>query len=137
MTDEAFQKLKKFTEVELKLTPDNVMDKAISFNNLYIHYHNLYVAERGKLKDINNNMRKTYAELYHYYKFEGFDFKLDSKSEIETYVFGNDKYYNSKLQLDKQQLQVDYIKATMDQIQKTSFQVGHYIDLLKIKNGLV
>ena len=76
MTDEAFQKLKKFTEVELKLTPDNVMDKAISFNNLYIHYHNLYVAERGKLKDINNNMRKTYAELYHYYKFEGFDFKL-------------------------------------------------------------
>jgi len=137
MDDNDFQKLKKYTEKELKLTPDNVMDKSISLNNLFVHYQNLYVAERRKLKDINNTMKKTYSELYHYYKFEGFDFKLDSKSEIETYVFGDDKYYDLKVKHDKLSLQVEYIKSTMDQIQKTSFQIGHYIDLLKIKNGLV
>ena len=137
MTDEKFQDLKKFTKKQLNLTTDNVMEKSLMFNNLFIHYQNLYVSERRKLKDINNTMKKTYAELYHHYKFGEFDFKLDSKTEIETYVFGDDKYYNLKLQYDKQSLQVEYIKSTMDQIQKTSFQIGHYIDLLKIKNGLV
>jgi len=137
MDKEKFRKLKTYTKEKLELTADNVQSKALEFNNLVIHYQNLYASERQKLKDINNTMKKTYAELYHYYKFEGFDFKLDSKSEIETYVFGNDKYYDLKVKYDMLSIQVDYIKSTMDQIQKTSFQIGHYIDLLKIKNGYV
>jgi len=137
MNKETFKKLKDFSKENLELTPENVMEKSLKFNNLYIHYHNLYVKEKKLLKDINNNMKKVYSDLYHYYKFGAFDFKLDNKHEIETYIFGNDKYYDLKVKYDEQVIYVDYLLSTMEQIQKTSFQIGHYIDLLKIKNGLV
>jgi hypothetical protein len=109
MKIEDFQKLKDFIEKEMKIDKNNILEKTIQISNLYPNLLKIYSKERRNLKNLDLLKDKLYGELYHHYKFK-FDFSLDSKSEIDTYVKSDDKYYQICLEYNQQEIQVDFRK---------------------------
>jgi len=136
MKIEEFQKLKDLAESELKITEDNVMDKSIQLSNLYSRFLNIYIKELRILKEISVDKDKIYGELYDKYKFH-FDYQLDGKSEIDTYVRKDDKFYQIALTYSQQEVQVQFLEQTLNHINNLGFRIKNFVDLKKIKMGLL
>ncbi|MFW6173021.1 MAG: recombination mediator protein UvsY [Elusimicrobiota bacterium] len=134
MKNEDFQKLKKFVEKELKIEESNVMEKSIQLSNLYTKFLQIYTRELKNLKSKHHEKAKTYGELYHHYKFK-FDYQLDTKAEVESYIRADDKYYQIALEYSNLEVQVKYLEQILEQINNLGFRIKNYIDLKKISLG--
>ncbi len=135
MKVEEFKRLKDEIETMLTITPDNIMSKSIALPKFYNTCLLHFITEKKALKILNNSLAKLYAKLYHHYKFEG-NFKLDTKKEIETYVEGDDSYLEKKLEVQNLENVVEYLEQSLSLFNRVGFSIGHYIELLKIKNGM-
>lgn len=133
-SDEKFIALQKRALVDMKLTQDNVKDKILELPILFTKYKKLYLDQRGILKNINIEIKKTRAKKYHHYKFDG-DFRLDTATEINIYVDGNDEMCYLNVLLDKQELIVEFLSDTVSNISKMSYLIRSYVDLEKMRNG--
>ena len=136
MKSESFQKLKRKVEEELKLTDENVMAKSIQLSNFHNQIRSLYVKELHILKNKAAEKDKIYGELYHKYKYN-FDYTLDTKGEVEAYIKSDDIYYQTALQYAQQEIQVKYLEETLNHINNMGFRIKNYIDLQKMKLGLM
>ena len=136
MSDEEFKKLQIIAKRDTDINQDNVMEKSLEMTKLYTTYSRKYATQLGKLKNINIEKAKLYKKLYHHYKFDG-DFRLDTKKEIEGYVFGDTDYTELRLLADKQTIIVDFLEKTLGNIQRASFNIRDYIELQKFKKGIV
>lgn len=134
MKNEDFQKLKKFVEKELKIEESNVMEKSIQLSNLYTKFLQIYTRELKNLKSKHHEKAKVYGELYHHYKFK-FDYQLDTKAEVESYIRADDKYYQIALEYSNLEVQVKYLEQILEQINNLGFRIKNYIDLKKISLG--
>ena len=136
MKSEDFQKLKLKVEVELKITEENVMEKSIQLSNLYANILQIYTKELKFLKTKGHEKDKIFGELYHHYKFN-FNFQLDSKGEIESYIKADNTFYNIALEYSQQEVQVKYLEQLLEHINNLGFRIKNYIDLKKISKGLM
>lgn len=136
MKNEDFQKLRNFVEKELKIEESNVMEKSIQLSNLYTKFLQIYTRELKNLKSKHHEKAKVYGELYHHYKFK-FDYQLDTKAEVESYIRADDKYYQIALEYSNLEVQVKYLEQILEQINNLGFRIKNYIDLKKISQGLM
>jgi hypothetical protein len=142
MKNEDFQKLKDTTEQELKITPENAMDKSIQLSNLYISFLKIHSKEKRVYEVKKLEKEKIYGELYHWYKFpvpnktgDKFDFQLGSISEIDIYIKSNPQYHQLALECTQLEVQLNFIEQTLQHINNLGFKIKNYIDLLKISKG--
>ena len=135
-TEERFISLQKRVLIDLKLTPDNVQQKILELPIIYTKYKKLYLEQRRLLKNINNDIKRTRAKRYHYYKFDG-DFRLDNATEINIFVDGDDELCEINLILDNQDAIVEFLKETVSNITKMSYLIRSYVDLEKLRNGAI
>ena len=133
-SDEKFLALQKRIIADVLLTRDNVQQKILELPILYTKYKKLYLEQRQLLKNINIDIKKTKAKRYHFYKFDN-DFRLDTATEINLYVEGDDEMCQMYILQDKQEGIVEYIKDALSQIDKMSYQIRSYVDLEKLRNG--
>ena len=136
MTQVDFQKLKLFFENELKITEQNIMEKSIQLSNFYSKTLQIYSKELRILKMKKVEMDKTFGELYHKYKFK-YDFQLDTKAEVETYIKSDDIYYKLALEYAQQEVQVNFLEQTLGQINNMGYRIKNFIDLKKISQGMM
>lgn len=136
MKTEDFQKLKDYVEQQLKVTDENIMAKTIELSNLQVYISKVYSKELKTLKTKGLEKDKIYAELYHHYKFK-FDFALESKAEIDTYVKGDDKYYQVALEYAQLEVQMAYLEQVLSNINNLGFRINNYVALKKLKMGLI
>ncbi|MFW6282046.1 MAG: recombination mediator protein UvsY [bacterium] len=136
MTNEKFQELKKLIEKEIKLDESNIMEKSIQLSNLHTKMLQLYSNELKLLKNKYHEREKIFGELYEHFRFKS-DYSLTTKTEIEPFIKSNDKYYKAALEYSQQEVIVKYIEQTIDQINALGFRIKNYIDLLKIKKGIL
>lgn len=139
LTTEKFKILKNKVLEDITLTPDNIEEKSITLPVLYSRYNNIYNSQLILLKNINSDRLKTYRKIYHNYRFGGdkINYRLDTKKEIESYVFGDDEYLELKMVYDRQTAVVDFLEKTLQNIQRMSFNISHYIEIQKFKRGVV
>jgi len=120
------------------LTRDNVNDKLLEMAVIYTKYRKLYYDQKTVLKNIDLEIKKTKKKRYHYYKFgEDFEFRLDNATERMIYVDGDEELCDLYLLYDKQESIVDFLKDTMSQINKMSYLIRSYVDLEKMRNGIL
>jgi hypothetical protein len=136
MKSESFQEFKIKIEKELRLTEDNIEEKSIQLSNIYSNVLSIYSKELKIFKNMQIEKDKIYGELYHKYKFE-FDYQLDSKSEVDSYIKSNELYYKLALECANQEVQVKFLEQTLEHINNLGFRIKNYIDLKKISKGLI
>ena len=137
-SDSKFLSLQKQVMKDLKLTRDNVNDKLLEMAVIYTKYRKLYYDQKTVLKNIDLEIKKTKKKRYHYYKFgEDFEFRLDNATERMIYVDGDEELCDLYLLYDKQESIVDFLKDTMSQINKMSYLIRSYVDLEKMRNGIL
>ena len=137
MDRDTFDRLKKKVTKDTNVTSENVDTFSITIPKMYFQLLDMYTTEKRLMTEQRGLIAKTYKELYHHYTFD-VDFKVGgSKSEIESYIFGDDKYYNTKLDYDFQCIVVEYLEKTLDNIQKINFFISNHLNFLKLKHGFM
>lgn len=137
-SDKKFLTLQKQVMKDLKLTRDNVQDKILEMPIIYTRYRKLYYDQRKLLKNINSDIKKTKKNRYHYYKFgKDFEYSLDNNTERMIYVDGDDEMCDLYMLHDRQEAIVEFLKDTISQITKMSYLIRSYVDLEKMRNGLM
>jgi hypothetical protein len=131
-----FGKLKDFVEKELTFNEDNVERMSLNFSNIYMKYLRVFTNETKILKELYYEKQKMFGKLLHHFKFE-VEFQLDSKSEIESYIRSDDNYYNLCLKYSNQEIIVDYLEKTLSRINTMGFEIKNYIEIIKLKKGLI
>lgn len=133
---ESFRKLKQKVEDELRLTDENIMAKSIQLSNFANKIRGLYSKEFHILRNKAAEKDKVYGELYHKYKYN-YEYQLETKGEVEAYIRADDVYYKVALEYAQQEMQVKYLEETMTHINNMGFRIKNYIDLQKMKLGLM
>jgi len=135
-TEKEFIELQKQVHKDLELTPDNVQEKLLKMPMLYTKYRKKYFDQRRLLKNINSDIKKTKKKRYHFYKFD-YDHTLDNNTERALYVDGDDEMIQISMMYDEQLDIVNYLKDVITQIGNMSYNIRSYIDLQKLKNGVM
>ena len=133
-SDEKYENLQKRIALDVRLTQDNVKSKVLELPILYTKYKKLFIDQSTILENMNIELQKVKAKRYHYYKFDG-DFRLDSATEINMYVNGDDEVCNYNLMIKKQTRVVESLKGALETITKMSYLIKAHIDLEKLRNG--
>ena len=136
-SDKEFDDLQKKVYKDLALSSDNVNQKILDLPKLYTKYRKKYFDQRRLLKNINNDIKRTRKKRYHYYKFDNEDrgYIVDTYNERMLYVDGDDEVCDLLYLKDQQEAVVEFLKATISQIDKMSYTIRSYIDLEKLRNG--
>lgn len=138
LSDEKFLKLQKQVNKDLKLDRDNVQDKILELPRMYTRYRKLYFDQRKILNNIDREIKKTKKRRYHYYKFgKDFEYSLDNNTERMIYVDGDDEMCELYMLYDTQEAIVEYLNDTINQITKMSYLIRSYVDLEKLRNGVL
>jgi hypothetical protein len=134
MTQEEFAKLKEVTPNFFNITDSNISDKARTISKVLQNYVGILIDEIKQLKMLKSLQTKLYGELYKKYN-EKYTVELDSKHEIESYIFAEDKYYDQQLLINEQETIVKYLEETIDNFKKLSFNIKNWIDIKKYFEG--
>lgn len=137
LDEQGLQDLYQMVYNDTKLTDDNMMDKSMELPRYATKYTIMLTEQEKILKGMKIDLDKIIQERHHYYRFGDYEFRLDTKSEIATYIDGDDKVITHKKMISFQEAVVDYLKATVSNISKTGFFIKSYIDLYKMKNGMI
>lgn len=130
-----FKKLKKVVEKDLKWSRDTAQDKEVQLSTLYSKYLEVYIGQAYIRRKLELKKDKIYGKLYHKYKFD-FEFQLDTKAEVESYIKADDEYYKIALEVANQQMITNYIEEVLKEINTIGFNIKDYIELEKLKRGV-
>lgn len=136
MTFDELNELKKRFEKQIQINEDNVLEKSLEIVRLTSTYLNIFTKELKIRKQLEVEKDQLYGKLYHHYKFK-FNFSLDSQKEIDTYVKADDTYYQKCLDLSNQEVITQFLESILETLNKSGYSIKSYIELLKIKNGLI
>lgn len=136
MTFEQLEDLKKQIMEETAITPDNAMAMSLKIPNLYMKYLDIYTAEKKKLKKYEQDLDQCFAEKFKHYRFHG-DYKVSTKSEADSFVYGDPEYHAKRIRVDGQTVVVDYLHSVVSAISKMGFSINQYLEFVKLKNGIV
>jgi hypothetical protein len=135
MTLEQLEELKKIANEDLKLDSDNIEKKTLQLSTIYQRYLEIYIKEIRQLKKLSLDKDKLYGELYKHYKFVD-DYKWDTKSEIDSMVKSDDKYYKIALDMSNEEAVVSYLEQLLSNIKSVGYSIKNYVDFAKLKQGM-
>lgn len=119
---------------DLKITEDNVANKSLNSAYMYHQYLDLWLSELRELKTLCLEKDRIYGTLYEKYKFKG-DYKLDSRNEIEAWIFADPVYIKVATEYIDKETVVKYLENVTEAISKLSFSIKNYIEYKKFLSG--
>ena len=138
MTEESFNALRLRSQQDLIIDEDNVLETSLNLGKLYNNYLQVYSKEIRTLKEMNIELDKRYGELYHKYKYgRDFDYSLNNKGEVDVYINNDPHYYDYLKFVRFQETVVKFLELHLECLSKMSFTIKNYIDLKKIKLGVM
>jgi len=136
MKDLQFLRLQNRIKDCLKIDENNVEKKCLDLSTLNFFIQKQYNIELKKLKLKSIEKDKIFGSLYDKFKYH-FDYKLDSKAEIEVYVKSDDKYISIAQEIVEIEIQVNFLEKMLDQINQAGFRINNYTNLKKIRMGMM
>lgn len=131
---ERIAELKEVLKKPFKINPHEI-DKEIIHTISEMHRYNTEIAEaRINLTAIKRKKNKVYGELYEKYKFN-YNYKLDNKHEIETWIERNPKYQLILTYYEHQITYIKYIEAVVQGLKDKRWAIRDIIENLKIELG--
>jgi len=144
MKDEDFDQLKEYYEKELVIDDSsklNIQTKLNKIPGLIQETSNLLDTEKNKLINFEIMLKETFSTLYHKYKFpkrgDGleFEYSLDSKGEITTYIEGNKDYLNKYRVVENQRRQVEFLAQQLINIKDFHWSLKNKLEVDKFYIG--
>ena len=136
MNAEKFEALKLMVLEETTVTKDNVMDMSLKIPNLHMKYLDIHSRENKILKKYELEFEQVQAKRFEFHKFYG-PVKLSTKGEVDMFVQGDDEVAAKKNNMVAQSIVVDYLHSVVVGIGRMSFNIGQYIEFMKMKNGIL
>ena len=138
MTEENFNSIKLRSQNDLVIDENNVLETSLNLGKTYNNYLRVYSNEYRTLKEMMIELDKKYGELYHKYKYgKDFDYALNNKGEVDIYI-NSDPTYCEYLKFVKfQEVVVKFLENHLDCLSKMSYSIKNYIELKKIKLGIM
>lgn len=133
MTFKQLKQLKTIVTEDLKMTTDNASDKSLNVPYLYHKYQDVFIDELQLLKTRKQDRVLLYNKMYREIK-DGNKF-YDTKNEVETVIFSDDKYDETCRLENESGVIVEYLKGTLENISKISFNVKNFIEYRKFLEG--
>jgi len=148
MKEEDYKQLQELLDEELQYDPtsvNSIRDRQGKIPQLLQQFLTIYANEKNTLLYMQSQLKITHNEFYHKYrhncdkqgkplvKFD-FDFRLNTKNEVEEYVEGDENYAKKALSVEKQKLQVEFLDRSIQNIRdmswalKTSFELFKYFE---------
>ena len=134
MKVEDLVKLKQEVNIDLNITNENAKSKSLELPVIYTKYLNRLIKLSHLINRKQSELSILYRSKYHYYRFE-YKYELKTKSEIESYIFGDKEYIERKQKVDDLQLVADFLDKTLTNIKSTSFTISNYINLRRFEEG--
>jgi hypothetical protein len=126
MTMDELEKLKPIVAKDLKITEATVLSISLDVPILYHKYLDIFTVQFKLMKDKDNAMKELYGKLYDKYRFQG-DKQLDTKGEVETYVFSDAAYVKLQYEYNVQVTVVKYLESVLEAIGRITYTVGNFI----------
>ena len=136
MTSEEFNKYRESVEKNLFLSRDNAQEMVQRSSNLALTYLDKYIKEKAVLKQKTGERESTYARLYKHYKFHG-DYKLDTKTEVDIFVKGDDEYRKIAMFCDAQEIVVEFCYEAYSRASKLTYNTRQYLEYEQLKLGII
>ena len=95
-----------------------------------------YSYEKQILNEMKNNLNVIYKDVYTQVRFHS-DYNLSTKADLTVFAYAEESYHKAKLACDNQEVVVEYIQKALDGMVKMGYSIKAYIELLKIKNGII
>lgn len=134
MKIENMKKIKEIAKIDLSFNDDNLHNKLAKHPVVCQKWLDLLMSEKRNFIELQKSKEKKFSELYHYYKFK-YDFKLDSKSEIEIYIKGNKQYDIILEKYNESVVIIELLDETLKNIRNMGFSMKHYLDLKVFLSG--
>jgi flagellar biosynthesis/type III secretory pathway protein FliH len=134
MTFEEFQKQ---ASLDLTVEPDTAEQKTLKISSIYLKYLDIYYSEMRKLKEIQQTKDKVYAELFHEFRKKGFEGYEIKDKNVEVYLSLNENYQKIVGEFKDQTHKVSYIENLLEQINKMSYNIKNFVDIMKLKAGMI
>lgn len=134
MTTEEFNALKQQAVADLKFDKTNVLEKCQSVPSLYQHWLDVFNRESAKFVRLQLEQDKLYGFLYDKYKNKVQE-AWDSNKEIESQVKCDKEWLTLARDYSKQKIIVDYLQETLGNINRMSYSIKNYIEILKYQGG--
>ena len=126
MTMDELEQLKKVAGKDLIIKEETVLKISLDVPILYHKYLDIFTAQFKIMKDKDNTMKELYGKLYDKYRFHG-DKQLDTKGEVETYVFSDAAYVKMQYEYNVQVTAVKYLESLLEAIGRITYTVGNFI----------
>ena len=138
MTEDNFNAIKLRSQRDLIIDENNVLETCLNLGKMYNNYLIVYSTEIRTLKDMNIELDKRYGDLYHKYKYgKEFDYALNNKGEVDVYINNDPSYYEYNKFVKFQEVVVKFLEYHLECLSKMSYTIKNYIELKKIKLGVM
>lgn len=134
MTSKEFEEERNLFHELTFLDDDNILDMAREKPYLQSQYINKYNDSLEKLLVLKIELDKLYADVYRETKFNAKNV-WNTKGEIETQMFADEKYYNKKKEYEFQKMVTDFYSDAVDTIKNMGFDIKNYIEYKKFLLG--
>ena len=134
MDKDKLKRIKLIIEDELKFDSGTILEKNRNIPKMYHMYLDIFLAENREYKKLVAQRDSLYAKKYHYFKYD-YDYKLDSKGEIDLFIKGDDEYNKLNLKVETQKLHAEFFEKTLDNIRTLSFSIKNHIEFKKFLAG--
>ena len=134
MTGDEFAELKKKALDDLKFDRTNALDKCQGVPSLYQHWLDIFNRESAKLVRLQMDQEKLFGVLYKKYKYET-DNVWETNKEIESQIKCDPEWLKLAVEYGKQKIIVDWLQDTLGNINRMSFSIKNYIEILKYQGG--
>ena len=134
MTQEEFAQLQKKAEEDLVCDKVVVQDKCRDVPSIYQRWLNVFNKESRIYADLVRKQKALYGALYKELRFKS-NYAWTEEG-IKSQIATDTRWIEVALEVDRQKHVVDYLQATLDNINRLGFSIKSYIDLLKYQGGL-
>jgi len=134
MDEKEFRILQEKVNDDVNIDKNNVLNKSLIVPKLYSYYSQIFSEQLKIFRNMSLEKEKVYGQLYHYYKHE-YQFKLDKRTDIEPYIFKDDKWCSLMKNFNDQEVIVKYLEKVLDAVKSMGFSIKNYVDYRKFLEG--
>jgi hypothetical protein len=132
------EKLKKEVEDDLKfshLDKEGMEMEIINTISKQQRWAGRLASEKNTLKRLEDYLKRTYANIWQYYRYERSDLALTSKSDIEQMIIRFPKYVKCEVILEQQKSVVEFLEQSLHSFRNKNFALKNIIENRKYFDG--
>ena len=129
-----FDEFIQMVEDDFNLEMHNLETKLLKIPNLHSKYLKFFYKEKGKLIELERELRELYRKKWYFYKDE-YEYKLELK-HIEWHIESDEEYSPLLFKFNKQKQRVDFFESLVKKSNTLSFDIKNLIEYKKFLSGV-